>query len=171
VKAELEIELLHEKIDELRAQEVLRLTGAVRCLAALLQQPVAGAGNVRSGTRPGDMGGGSGRRTGTTKPYSARLSKLCPEAIFISGKMEFRRTTTLRCLHRPCSWSATDGRCLRPAPMRETESIRLVRTNRPLSENERAVLVKARLLACATAVSVSFSGLQMHSCSPNRGEN
>lgn len=38
IKAELEIELLHEKIDELRAQEVLRLTEAVQCLADLLQQ-------------------------------------------------------------------------------------------------------------------------------------
>ena len=38
VKAELEIELLHEKIDELRAREVLRLTEAVRCLTDLLLQ-------------------------------------------------------------------------------------------------------------------------------------
>jgi len=38
VKAELEIELLHEKIDALRAQEVLRLTEAVKCLTDLLQQ-------------------------------------------------------------------------------------------------------------------------------------
>ena len=38
VKAELEIELLHEKIDELRAQEILRLTEAVKCLTDLLLQ-------------------------------------------------------------------------------------------------------------------------------------
>lgn len=38
VKAELEIELLHEKIDQLRAQEVLKLTEAVRCLTELLQR-------------------------------------------------------------------------------------------------------------------------------------
>ena len=38
VKAELEIELLHEKIDQLRAQEVLKLTEAVRSLTELLQQ-------------------------------------------------------------------------------------------------------------------------------------
>jgi uncharacterized membrane protein len=31
VKAELEIELLHEKIDQLREREVLKLTEAVRC--------------------------------------------------------------------------------------------------------------------------------------------
>ena len=37
VKAELEIELLHEKIDQLRAQEVLKLTEAVRSLTELLQ--------------------------------------------------------------------------------------------------------------------------------------
>ncbi|MBR1170138.1 DUF1003 domain-containing protein [Bradyrhizobium liaoningense] len=38
VKAELEIELLHEKIDELREREVLRLTEAVKCLTELLLQ-------------------------------------------------------------------------------------------------------------------------------------
>ena len=38
VKAELEIELLHEKIDELRQQEVLRLAEAVQSLADLLLQ-------------------------------------------------------------------------------------------------------------------------------------
>jgi uncharacterized membrane protein len=38
VKAELEIELLHEKIDELRNKEVLALTQAVQSLAALLQK-------------------------------------------------------------------------------------------------------------------------------------
>ena len=37
VKAELEIELLHEKIDELRDKEVLALTQAVGSLTALLQ--------------------------------------------------------------------------------------------------------------------------------------
>ncbi|WP_235610646.1 DUF1003 domain-containing protein [Bordetella sp. H567] len=38
IKAELEIELLHEKIDQLRAQEVLRLTEAVTRLTELLQE-------------------------------------------------------------------------------------------------------------------------------------
>lgn len=38
LKAELEIELLHEKIDELRAQEVLRLSEAVKSLTDLLLQ-------------------------------------------------------------------------------------------------------------------------------------
>jgi uncharacterized membrane protein len=38
VKAELEIELLHEKIDDLRAKEVLALTEAVRNLTLLLQK-------------------------------------------------------------------------------------------------------------------------------------
>jgi uncharacterized membrane protein len=37
VKAELEIELLHEKIDQLREKEVLFLTEAVRSLTELLQ--------------------------------------------------------------------------------------------------------------------------------------
>ena len=38
VKAELEIELLHEKIDQLRAKEVLKLTEAVSCLTELLHR-------------------------------------------------------------------------------------------------------------------------------------
>jgi uncharacterized membrane protein len=37
VKAELEIELLHEKLDELRAKEVLALTESVRSLTSLLE--------------------------------------------------------------------------------------------------------------------------------------
>jgi uncharacterized membrane protein len=40
VKAELEIELLHEKIDQLRAQEVLQLTDAVRRLTELLHRSI-----------------------------------------------------------------------------------------------------------------------------------
>jgi uncharacterized membrane protein len=36
IKAELEIELLHQKIDELRAREVLRLTESVKSLSDLL---------------------------------------------------------------------------------------------------------------------------------------
>ena len=42
VKAELEIELLHEKLDELREKQVLSLTEAVNALAAKLKQPGAG---------------------------------------------------------------------------------------------------------------------------------
>ena len=38
VKAELEIELLHEKIDQLREREVLKLTEAVRGLTELRQR-------------------------------------------------------------------------------------------------------------------------------------
>ena len=38
VKAELEIELLHEKVDQLREREVLKLTEAVRTLTELLEQ-------------------------------------------------------------------------------------------------------------------------------------
>ena len=37
IKAELEIELLHQKIDQLRETEVLQLTEAVRELSALLK--------------------------------------------------------------------------------------------------------------------------------------
>jgi uncharacterized membrane protein len=43
VKAELEIELLHEKIDQLRAQEVLKLTEAVKCLTELLHRTTGSA--------------------------------------------------------------------------------------------------------------------------------
>jgi uncharacterized membrane protein len=53
VKAELEIELLHEKIDQLREREVLRLTEAVRVLAELHQQSISGARESGSeGGRP-----------------------------------------------------------------------------------------------------------------------
>jgi uncharacterized membrane protein len=38
IKAELEIELLHEKIDELRTKEVLALTESVRSLTAALEK-------------------------------------------------------------------------------------------------------------------------------------
>jgi uncharacterized membrane protein len=38
VKAELEIELLHEKIDQLRDKEVLALTEAVQSLASQLRK-------------------------------------------------------------------------------------------------------------------------------------
>jgi uncharacterized membrane protein len=48
VKAELEIELLHEKIDQLRAKEVLRLTESVRCLTKLLQKESAGADEMNT---------------------------------------------------------------------------------------------------------------------------
>jgi uncharacterized membrane protein len=55
VKAELEIELLHEKIDALRAQEVLKLTDAVRSLTDLLQRSHGGTTDI----------------TGTTHDYCA----------------------------------------------------------------------------------------------------
>jgi len=42
IKAELEIELLHQKIDQLRETEVLRLTQAVSELTALLQRSKSG---------------------------------------------------------------------------------------------------------------------------------
>jgi uncharacterized membrane protein len=38
IKAELEIELLHQKLDELRAKEVLSLTESVRSLTSLLEE-------------------------------------------------------------------------------------------------------------------------------------
>ena len=43
MKAELEIELLHEKIDQLREREALKLTEAVRMLPEQLQQSASGA--------------------------------------------------------------------------------------------------------------------------------
>jgi Protein of unknown function (DUF1003) len=42
VKAEIEIERLHEKIDQLREREVLKLTEAVRMLTELLEQSASG---------------------------------------------------------------------------------------------------------------------------------
>ena len=41
IKAELEIELLHQKLDELRTKEVLALTDSVRSLASLLEKTKA----------------------------------------------------------------------------------------------------------------------------------
>src|SRR5690348_4680784 len=53
VKAELEIELLHEKIDELREREFLMLTDAVRMLTELLEQSAPGARQSNAeGERP-----------------------------------------------------------------------------------------------------------------------
>ena len=43
LKAELEIELLHEKIDQLREREVLKLMEAVRMLTELPEQSAPGA--------------------------------------------------------------------------------------------------------------------------------
>lgn len=40
IKAELEIELLHQKIDELRDKEILLLTEAVRSLTAIIERTV-----------------------------------------------------------------------------------------------------------------------------------
>jgi uncharacterized membrane protein len=53
VKAELEIELLHEKIDQLRERELLKLTEAVRVLTELQQQSASRASESDSeGGRP-----------------------------------------------------------------------------------------------------------------------
>jgi uncharacterized membrane protein len=43
VKAELEIELLHEKVDQLREREVIKLTEAVMMLTKLLQEHTKGS--------------------------------------------------------------------------------------------------------------------------------
>jgi uncharacterized membrane protein len=48
IKAELEIELLHQKIDELREKEVLYLTTAINDLTALLNK-AGGAAEAKSG--------------------------------------------------------------------------------------------------------------------------
>ena len=48
VKAELEIELLHQKIDQLRETEVVNLTAAVKELAAMLRKGKAAPGAATS---------------------------------------------------------------------------------------------------------------------------
>jgi uncharacterized membrane protein len=58
VKAELEIELLNERIDQLREREVLKLTEAVRMLTELPEQSA-------SGIRESDADG--------ERPHNARL--------------------------------------------------------------------------------------------------
>jgi uncharacterized membrane protein len=52
IKAELEIELLHHKLDSLREQEVLELTKVVRELSELLSQYTQGAGAPTSDATP-----------------------------------------------------------------------------------------------------------------------
>lgn len=47
IKAELEVELLHQKIDEMREKEVLNLTTAVNDLSKLLEQAIAELGAVK----------------------------------------------------------------------------------------------------------------------------
>ena len=54
IKAELEIELLHQKIDELRETEVLSLTKAVQELAALLNSGKSEPGDRRPASRGTD---------------------------------------------------------------------------------------------------------------------
>ncbi|MEO8812209.1 MAG: DUF1003 domain-containing protein [Caulobacteraceae bacterium] len=53
IKAELEIELLHHKLDELRQKEVLNLTEAIRELAGLVHRLEAGGPGETSGTSSG----------------------------------------------------------------------------------------------------------------------
>src|SRR5437660_8608570 len=50
IKAELEIELLHQKIDQLRETEVLHLTEAVKELTAQLREARGGQGPAAAGT-------------------------------------------------------------------------------------------------------------------------
>ncbi len=52
IKAELEIELLHHKLDSLREQEVLELTKVVRELSELLSQYTQGAGAATGDATP-----------------------------------------------------------------------------------------------------------------------
>jgi uncharacterized membrane protein len=52
VKAELEIELLHQKIDQLREKEVLMLTKAMRELTGLLNKEEGGAVAIPAAPRP-----------------------------------------------------------------------------------------------------------------------
>ena len=52
VKAELEIELLHEKIDQLRKREVLKLTEAVRALTEQQQSASGARGSDAEGGWP-----------------------------------------------------------------------------------------------------------------------
>ncbi len=51
MKAELEIEILHEKIDQLREQEVLKLTEAVMRLTMLLDRATNETPPARLGLR------------------------------------------------------------------------------------------------------------------------
>jgi uncharacterized membrane protein len=57
IKAELEIELLHQKIDELRQKEMLLLTQAVSDLTRLLNEQAGGKAAVKPRAKPVPKGG------------------------------------------------------------------------------------------------------------------
>ena len=85
VKAELEIELLHEKIDQLREREVLKLTEAARTLTELLEQSASGA-------RESDAEGG--------RPVITRGYRLHGVTSFPTRRAKFHALTV------PCSSGA-----------------------------------------------------------------
>jgi len=71
IKAELEIELLHQKMDQLREKEVLNLTTAVRELAELvtrLQSTPSGSAEATLAESPGRLAPGPPARSGRDAP-------------------------------------------------------------------------------------------------------
>jgi hypothetical protein len=138
---------------------VLKLTEAVRCRRRQCPQ--------RNTPRRRAIGG-LHREVGTTKAYGARPWDLWPELILSQA-----------------TWNSGMLPCcvLRTGPFFVEYAGRTPLTSshyggrsqdacasRPLSENERAVLVKAGLFAGATAVSVGPGKLEVHHCSPSWGK-
>jgi uncharacterized membrane protein/quercetin dioxygenase-like cupin family protein len=93
VKAELEIELLHEKIDQLREREVLKLTEAVRTLTELLERSASGA-------RESDAEGG--------RLHNARLSTSWRDVI--SHSPPEIPCFTVRCERQPVAATAKSNK-------------------------------------------------------------
>jgi quercetin dioxygenase-like cupin family protein len=85
VKAELEIELLHEKIDQLREREVLKLTEAVRVLTELQQQSASRRTRIQFGRRAAVITRGY-RLHGVTS-FPIRRAKLHASRYVVSGDL------------------------------------------------------------------------------------
>ena len=75
IKAELEIELLHQKIDELRQREVLSLTNAISQLTTLLARNKSASDETAGGRKaPGRTAHDTARRRPPTERFSGSVS-------------------------------------------------------------------------------------------------
>jgi hypothetical protein len=99
VKAELEIELLPEKIDQLREREVLKLTEAVRMLTELLEQSAVPASPMRKA---------DGRHYARLSTSRRNVISYSPREIpCFDGTVLIRRTTAKRELCGCCPERST----------------------------------------------------------------
>src|SRR6202008_315361 len=84
VKAELEIELLHEKIDQLREREVLKLTETVMVLTELQQQSASHA-RIRFESRTAVIT--RGYRLHGVMSFPIRRAEFHPSRYVVSGNL------------------------------------------------------------------------------------